>query len=94
MAKVYHDDDVDMEPILAKTVGIVGYGSQGHAQAQNLRDSGVNVLVAEVEGTDNYRLAVKHGFEPVTAAEVTRQADIILAGGMLNYAKKSANARR
>ena len=77
MAKVYHDDDVDMEPILAKTVGIVGYGSQGHAQAQNLRDSGVNVLVADVEGTDNYALAVEHGFEPTTAAEATRQADLI-----------------
>ncbi len=77
MAKVYHDDDIDMTPILAKTVGIVGYGSQGHAQAQNLRDSGVGVLVAEVEGTDNYRLAVEHGFEPATATEVTRQADLI-----------------
>jgi ketol-acid reductoisomerase len=77
MAKVYHDDDVDMEPILAKTVAIVGYGSQGHAQAQNLRDSGVNVRVADVEGTDNYALALEHGFEPTTAAEATRQADLI-----------------
>ena len=45
MAKVYHDDDIEMAPILAKTVGIVGYGSQGHAQALNLRDSGLNVIV-------------------------------------------------
>jgi len=77
MAKVYHDDDVDMQPILAKTVGIVGYGSQGHAHAQNLRDSGVKVLVSEVEGTDNYNLAVEHGFKPAGAAEVTRQADLV-----------------
>jgi len=77
MAKVYHDDDVDMQPILAKTVGIVGYGSQGHAHAQNLRDSGVKVLVADVEGTDNYNLAVEHGFKPAGAAEVTRQADLV-----------------
>jgi len=77
MAKVYHDDDIDMQPILSKTVGIVGYGSQGHAHAQNLRDSGVEVLVAEVEGTDNHRLAVEHGFQPLTAAEVTRQADLV-----------------
>lgn len=77
MAKVYHDDDIDMAPILAKTVGIVGYGSQGHAQAQNLRDSGARVVVAEVTGTDNYKLAVEHGFEPMTAADLTRQADVI-----------------
>jgi len=77
VAKVYYDDDIDMQPILAKTVAIVGYGSQGHAHAQNLRDSGVQVLVAEREGTDNYTLAVEHGFKPVSAAEATRQADLV-----------------
>jgi len=77
MAKVYYDDDIDIQPILKKTVGIVGYGSQGHAHAQNLRDSGVRVLVAEVEGTDNYNLALEHGFQPASAAEVTRQADLV-----------------
>ena len=68
MATVYHDDDIDIQPVLSKTVGIIGYGSQGHAQAQNLRDSGVRVLVAELEGTDNYKLAVEHGFAPRPAA--------------------------
>ena len=77
MAKVYHDKDIDMKPILAKTVGIVGYGSQGHAQAQNLRDSGVKVIVAEVKGTANYKLAVRHKFKPLSAAEVTRKADVV-----------------
>ena len=77
MAKVYHDDDIDIQPILEKTVGIVGYGSQGHAQAQNLRDSGVEVLVADVKGTPNYDLAVEHGFKPLTAAEVARKADLV-----------------
>jgi len=77
MAKVYHDDDLDVQPVLSKTVGIIGYGSQGHAQAQNLRDSGVRVLVADVKDTPNYKLAVEHGFEPMTAAEAARQADII-----------------
>jgi ketol-acid reductoisomerase len=77
MAKVYHDDDIDLQPILDKTVGIVGYGSQGHAQAQNLRDSGVEVRVAEVEGTDNYKLAAEHGFEPAGADEVTRTCDLV-----------------
>ncbi len=77
MATVYHDDDIDIQPVLSKTVGIIGYGSQGHAQAQNLRDSGVQVLVAELEGTDNYKLAVEHGFDPRPAAEVTRQTDLV-----------------
>ena len=77
MAKVYHDDDIDIQPIREKTVGIVGYGSQGHAQAQNLRDSGVRVIVADVKGTPNYDLAVEHGFKPLTAAEVARKADLV-----------------
>jgi len=77
MAKVFHDNDIDLKPILSKTVAIIGYGSQGHAQAQNLRDSGVQVIVAELKGTPNHRLAVEHGFRPVTAAEATRQADIL-----------------
>ena len=58
-------------------VGIIGYGSQGHAQAQNLRDSGVKVIVSDVKGSPNYKLAVKHGFKPMTAGEVARKADVI-----------------
>ena len=54
-----------------------GYGSQGHAHAQNLRDSGCKVIVAELPGTANYELAVKDGFQPISAAEATKQADII-----------------
>jgi len=77
MVKVYYDDDANLEILKDKTVAILGYGSQGHAQAQNLRDSGVNVLVAELEGTDNYKLAVEHGFKPVGAAEAAEKADII-----------------
>jgi ketol-acid reductoisomerase len=60
-----------------KKVAIIGYGSQGHAQAQNLRDSGVDVVVAELEGTPNYELAKEHGFEPVTASEASSLADVI-----------------
>ena len=48
MAKVYHDNDIDIQPIVSKTVGICGYGSQGHAQAQNLRDSGVSRISLDV----------------------------------------------
>jgi len=71
MAKVFYDDDVDLQPILDRTVGIIGYGSQGHAHAQNLRDSGVTVLVGEVGGTPNHALAVEHGFTPMSAADAS-----------------------
>ncbi|MBN2190154.1 MAG: ketol-acid reductoisomerase [Candidatus Aureabacteria bacterium] len=77
MAKMYYDKDADIKLIRNKKVAIIGYGSQGHAQAQNLRDSGVKVIVSEIEGTDNYKLAVKHGFKPVDADEAAQSADII-----------------
>jgi len=77
MAKVYYEKDAKLTPLKGKTVAIIGYGSQGHAQAQNLRDSGVNVVIAELEGTSNYKLAVKHGFKPLSAAEATKQGDVI-----------------
>ena len=51
MAKIYYDRDCDLKLLDGKVIGIVGYGSQGHAQAQNLRDSGSQVIVAEVEGS-------------------------------------------
>ena len=58
-------------------MAIIGFGSQGHAQALNLRDSGVDVLVSEVAGTPNYDLAVKYGFKPVSAAEAAAQAQVV-----------------
>ncbi|NQU41636.1 ketol-acid reductoisomerase [bacterium] len=77
MAKVYHEKDVTTNHLEGKTIAIVGYGSQGHAQAQNLRDSGVKVIVSELEGNRNYDLAVQHGFKPVSAADAAQQADVI-----------------
>jgi len=77
MAKIYYDKDADLNVLKGKTVAIIGYGSQGHAQAQNLRDSGVDVIVSELEGTSNYDLAKKHGFTPVVAAEAAEKGDII-----------------
>jgi ketol-acid reductoisomerase len=76
-AKIFYDDDADLGYLKNKTVAILGYGSQGHAQAQNLRDSGCNVVVAERPGTANYKLAEKHGFKPLSADEATRQGDVI-----------------
>lgn len=77
MAKMYYDKDANLGIIKNKTIAIIGYGSQGHAQAQNLRDSGLKVIVAELTGTDNYKLAQKHKFKPVTAKEAAEKADII-----------------
>jgi len=76
--KIYYDQDAFLAALQDKTIGVIGYGSQGHAQAQNLRDSGLHVLVAEREGTANYDLAVKHGFQPLGAAEVAAQAELIM----------------
>jgi ketol-acid reductoisomerase len=77
MLKVYTMKDGSMAPLKGKTVAVIGYGSQGHAQAQNLRDSGVKVIIGQRKGSANYKLAVKHGFKPVSAAEASAQADII-----------------
>jgi ketol-acid reductoisomerase len=66
-----------MKALTGKTVAIIGYGSQGHAHAQNLRDSGVKVIVGQRPGGANYDLAKSHGFEPMSAAEATKQADVV-----------------
>jgi ketol-acid reductoisomerase len=76
-ATIYYDDDADLSLLSGKTVAILGYGSQGHAQAQNLRDSGVKVIVGQRKGSKNYELAVSHGFEPLPVEEATKKADII-----------------
>jgi ketol-acid reductoisomerase len=75
--KMYYDKDSDPEVLKSKTIAIVGYGSQGHAQAQNLRDSGYKVLIAELPGTANYELSLKHGFKPMSAAEAAEKADVV-----------------
>lgn len=75
--KMYYDKDSNPRVLKGKTIAIIGFGSQGHAQAQNLRDSGYEVIVSEVEGTANYKLAVEKGFKPMTAKEASAKADII-----------------
>ena len=76
-AKIYYDDDADLSLLKDKTIAILGYGSQGHAQAQNLRDSGCKVIIGQRPGSANYDLAVTHGFKPVSLAEATKAADIV-----------------
>jgi len=77
MAKMYYDKDADLNVLKNKTIAVIGYGSQGHAQALNLRDSGLKVIISELEGTHNYELAISHGFKPVDAATAAREGDII-----------------
>jgi ketol-acid reductoisomerase len=76
-ATIYYDKDADLNALKGKTVAIIGYGSQGHAHAQNLRDSGVKVIVGQRPGGKNYDLAKSHGFEPMSAADAAKQADVI-----------------
>ncbi|MBE3584100.1 MAG: ketol-acid reductoisomerase [Limnochordaceae bacterium] len=78
MAKIYYDKDADLSALKDMTVAVIGYGSQGHAHALNLRDSGVKVIVSNRPGSANYRAAVADGFEPVSAAEAAAQADVIM----------------
>jgi len=77
MAKMYYEEDADLSLLQGKTLAIIGYGSQGHAQAQNLRDSGLKVIVSELEGSENWKLAKEHGFDPLPADEAAEQADFI-----------------
>ncbi|UCC95807.1 MAG: ketol-acid reductoisomerase [Candidatus Omnitrophota bacterium] len=77
MAKVYYDNDADIEIIKSKKTAIIGYGIQGRGQALCLRDSGCKVIIAELEGTANYAKAKEDGFLPVPAAFAARDADVI-----------------
>jgi ketol-acid reductoisomerase len=76
-AKIYYEDDADLSLLKNKTIAILGYGSQGHSQAQNLRDSGCKVIIGQRPGSANYDLAVSHDFQPVSLADATKGADIV-----------------
>jgi ketol-acid reductoisomerase len=76
-ATIYYDNDADLSLLKDKTISILGYGSQGHAHAQNLRDSGCNVVVGQRPGSRNYDLAMNDGFEPVSVDEATKAGDMI-----------------
>lgn len=76
-ATIYYEDDADLSLLKDKTIAILGYGSQGHAQAQNLRDSGCNVIIGQRPGGPNYDLAKQHGFDPLPLEEATAKADLV-----------------
>jgi ketol-acid reductoisomerase len=78
MAKIYYDKDCNLKLLEGKLVGILGYGSQGHAHAQNLRDSGVKVIVAEAKGSPGWKNASEAGFKVMAADDMAKEADIIV----------------
>ncbi len=75
--RIFYDTDASLDFLRGKKIGIIGYGSQGHAQAQNLRDSGLQVTVADLPGSPNYEKAIEDGFTPVLAREAAEKSDII-----------------
>ncbi len=78
MAEMFYDDDADLSIIQGKKVAIVGYGSQGHAHAQNLRDSGVEVVIALKDGSKSTAKAQEDGFEVKNVADATQWADLVM----------------
>ncbi|MBQ3253641.1 MAG: ketol-acid reductoisomerase [Acholeplasmatales bacterium] len=87
-AKIYYQKDCDLNYLKGKTVAIIGYGSQGHAHALNLKESGVNVVVGLYEGSKSWAKAEKQGMTVYTAAEAAKKADIIMI--LINDEKQAA----
>ena len=78
MANIYYESDCNLGLLNGKTVAIIGYGSQGHAHALNLKESGCNVIIGLYEGSKSWDKAVEQGFEVFTAAEAAKKADVIM----------------
>jgi ketol-acid reductoisomerase len=77
MVKVYYDADVSLDPLKNKTITVIGYGSQGQAQAQNMRDSGLNVILGLRPEGKSWNRAKKDGFEVYQVSEAAKKGDII-----------------
>jgi len=77
-AEIFYDDDADLAVIQARKVAVIGYGSQGHAHALSLRDSGVDVRVGLPEGSKSRAKAEEQGLRVLTAAEASAEADVIM----------------
>ncbi|HMV77517.1 MAG TPA: ketol-acid reductoisomerase [Leptospiraceae bacterium] len=77
MAKLYYDSDCDLNVLKGQTIAVIGYGSQGHAQAQNMKDSGLKVIIGLKENSKSINEAKQAGFEVYTVAEAAKKADVI-----------------
>lgn len=77
-AKIYYQQDCDLSVLNGKKIAIIGYGSQGHAHALNLKESGCDVIIGLYEGSRSWKRAEEQGFQVFTAAEAAKQADIIM----------------
>jgi len=73
-----YEKDGSLQPLADKTIAVIGYGSQGHAHAQNLRDLGLHVIVANRRESKNGRLALEHGFNPMPVEDAVQQADVLI----------------
>ncbi len=78
MAKIYYQEDCNMSLLEGKTIAIIGYGSQGHAHALNLKESGCDVIIGLYKGSKSWAKAEAQGFAVYTAAEAAKKADIIM----------------
>ncbi len=87
-ARIFYQEDCNLSLLEGKTIAIIGYGSQGHAHALNLKDSGCHVIIGLYEGSKSWDKAIKQGFEVFTAAEAAKQADIIMI--LINDEKQAA----
>src|SRR5579872_1246970 len=76
-AKVYYDQDADLNLLKGKTIAMLGYGSQGHAHAMNLRDSGIRVVIGTRPNGKTWDLAITHGWKPLPVKEAVAQADYV-----------------
>ncbi len=88
MARIFYQQDCDLQKFKGKTVAIIGYGSQGHAHALNLKDSGVDVVVGLYEGSKSWAKAEAQGMKVMTSAEAAKVADIIMI--LINDEKQAA----
>lgn len=86
--RIFYEKDCDVSKLDGKTVAIIGYGSQGHAHALNLKDSGVDVIVGLYEGSKSWKKAEDQGLKVYTSAEAAKRADIIMI--LINDEKQAA----
>ena len=88
MPKIYYQEDCNLSLLEGKTIAVIGYGSQGHAHALNLKESGCNVIVGLYEGSRSWKKAEEQGFQVYTAAEASKKADVIMI--LINDEKQAA----